>query len=99
MTLPALLFGALIASIYGAVYHLIRDGRPGRLLLYLVFSWIGFAAGHLLAAWRGWLFLPVGPINFGLATLGSLLLLVAGDVATRVSTDGINPFSDRENGV
>ena len=36
MTLPALLFGALIASLYGAVYHLIRDGRPGRLLLYLV---------------------------------------------------------------
>lgn len=99
MTLPALLFGALIASLYGAVYHLIRDGRPGRLVLFLVFSWVGFAAGHLLAAWREWFILPVGPINFGLATLGSLLLLVAGDVATSVSADGINPFSDGENGV
>jgi len=99
MTLPALLFGVLIASLYGAVYHLIRDGRPGRLVLYLVFSWVGFAAGHLLAAWREWVFLSVGPINFGLATLGSLLLLVGGDVATSVSADRINPFSDGENGV
>ena len=99
MTLPALLFGFLIASLYGAIYHFIRNGRPSRLLLYLLLAWVGFAAGHLLAAWRDWIFLPVGPINFGLATLGSLLLLVAGDVATSVSADGISPFSDGENGV
>ena len=99
MTLPALLFGFLIASLYGAIYHLIRNGRPGRLMLYLLFSWLGFTAGHLLAAWRGWVFISVGPINFGLATLGSLLLLLAGDVASRVSTKGINPFPDEKNGV
>jgi hypothetical protein len=99
MTLPALLFGFLIASLYGALYHLIRNGRPSRLLLFLLFSWTGFAAGHLLGVWRGWVFLPLGPINFDLATFGSLLFMVAGDVATRVSRDGINPYTDEENGV
>jgi hypothetical protein len=99
MTLPAALFGFLIASLYGALYHLIRNGRPRRLLQYLLFAWIGFTLGHLLGAWRDWTFLPVGPINLGLATAGSLLVLVAGDVASHTSADAREPFPDEKNGV
>ncbi len=99
MTLPSLLFAVLIASLYGAVYHLIRDGGPGQLLIYLLMAWAGFAVGHLLGVWRGWILLPVGPLNLGMATLGSLLVLVGGDVVGRVSERGIHLFPDDENRV
>jgi hypothetical protein len=68
-------------------------------MVNLLLSWMGFAAGHILAAWRGWVFLPIGPLNFGLASLGSLLILVAVDVAKNTNASKLNPFSDEENGV
>lgn len=79
MTIPSLLFAVLLASLYGFVYHLVRGGGLGRLLLFLIFGWMGFGLGHLLGVWRGWVFLPVGELNVGMSTLGSLLLLVLGD--------------------
>lgn len=79
LTLPATLFALLIASLYGALYHLMRGGGPGWLLLYLLFSWFGFALGHLLGVWLGiWLF-PLGALNLGVSTLGSLIVLLLGD--------------------
>ena len=79
MTIPSLLFALLIASLYGVLYHLIRGGGLGRLLLFLVFGWAGFALGHLLGIWRGWVLIPLGELNLGLSTLGSLFLLALGD--------------------
>jgi hypothetical protein len=99
MTLPALLFAFLISSLYGVLYHIIRNGGPNRLMVYLVLAWVGFAGGHLLGAWRGWVFVPIGPLNFGLASLGSLLTLVSVDVAKSTDTSKLNPFSDDENAV
>jgi len=79
MTIPSLLFALLIASLYGALYHLVRGGGPGRLLLFVIFAWAGFALGHLLGIWQGWVFIPLGELNLGLSTLGSLILLLLGD--------------------
>ena len=78
MTFPALLFGFLLASFYGAFFHLYRGGSFGRLIYYLILSWAGFIAGHFIAVQMGWVFLSVGPLHLGLATFGSLLFLVAG---------------------
>jgi hypothetical protein len=75
MTIPALLFGFVIASLYGALFHLVRGGAPARLFLFLVLSWLGFALGHIIGSWRGWTLFPVGPLDFGAATIGSILLL------------------------
>jgi hypothetical protein len=82
MTLPALLFSLMIALLYGAVYHLIRDGGFWRLLLFLFLSVFGFALGHLVGLWRGWVWMPLGTINLGISTVGSLLLLLLGDWLT-----------------
>jgi len=79
MTLPAILFSLLIALLYGAVYHLVRDGGFWRLLLFLFLSVCGFALGHLIGLWRGWVWIPLGTINLGLSMAGSLLLLLLGD--------------------
>ena len=84
MTIPALLFGFLIASLYGALYHLARGGGFWRLLFYLALGWAGFAAGHYAGAWLNWSLLPLGAWNFGAATIGSLIFLGAGDWLSRI---------------
>ena len=84
MTIPALLFGLLIALLYGAVYHLIRGGGFWRLFLYLGLSLFGFVAGHLIGLWRGWAWIPLGSINFGLSSVGSIIILFLGDWLSRM---------------
>jgi hypothetical protein len=84
MTLPTLLFALLVALLYGGLYHLLRGGDIGRLLLYLVLSVFGFAAGHLFGLWRGWVFLPLGSLNLGMSTIGSILILLIGDWLSRI---------------
>lgn len=98
MTMPALLFALLIASLYGVLYHLIRDGGLGRLILYLLVSWAGFALGHLIGLWQGLLLIPLGQLNFGLSTLGSLILLFIVDWISQVKGKQ-RTFSDDENRV
>ncbi len=78
MTAASILFGLLIALLLGALFHLWRDGGFLRLMLYLLLSLLGFAAGHLLGSWRGWILFPVGPLNLGMAILGSLVFLFVG---------------------
>lgn len=100
MTIPSLIFAFLIASLYGALYHLVRGGGLGRLLLFLIFGWAGFAVGHLLGVWQGWMLIPIGELNFGLSTLGSLLFLVGGDWVSRFRMmDDAQTFSDDEKRV
>ena len=78
MTMPSLVFGFLVASLYGALFHLFRGGSLARLFLYLIFSWIGFAIGQLVGDWRNWILFPIGTLNLGMATIGSIVFLVAG---------------------
>jgi hypothetical protein len=78
MTLPALIFGVLLSSLYGAAFHLIRGGSLGRLLLYLILGWTGFWIGHFLAGQLGWTFASLGPLHLGMASLASIVFLVAG---------------------
>lgn len=83
MTLPTLLFALLIALFYGAAYHLIRNGGFWRLLLYFVLSIFGFVAGHVLGLWREWTWIPMGALNLGVSSAGSLIFLIVGDWLSR----------------
>jgi len=84
MTLPSLLLGLLMALLIGAIFHLLRGGGLGRFLLYLALSVAGFVAGHLLGEWRGWILFPIGPLDAGLAIVGSLAFLGLGDWLSRI---------------
>lgn len=84
MTLPTLLFALLVALFYGAVYHLLRGRGFWRLILYFGLSVFGFVMGHLIGIWRGWTFIPLGSLNFGLSSLGSVMVLILGDWLSRV---------------
>ena len=78
MTLPSFFLGAVLASIFGAVFHLWRGGSGMRLLFYFVLAWTGFWSGHWIAEQLGWHVFSVGPLNIGLASLGSWLVLSLG---------------------
>jgi hypothetical protein len=79
MNLPALLFGCLFAALYGSLFHLWRGGNLRRLLLFQLFSWIGFGLGALLGYLLKWNFLSVGVLRLGTASLGSILVLFLGN--------------------
>lgn len=87
MTLPALLFGFLVSSFIGAMYHLWRNGGLGRLVLFLILSWAGFWLGHTVANLLGWTFLSLGPIRYGMALPASILFLLAGDWLSLINLD------------
>jgi len=83
MTTPTLLFALIVALFYGALYHLLRGGSFWRLVMYLVLSVTGFGFGHLVGLWRGWIFIPLGSLNLGMSTLGSVAILLLGDWLNR----------------
>lgn len=87
MTLPTLLLALLIALFYGTFYHLVRGGSFWRLLLYLGLSLFGFVMGHLIGIWRGWVLIPIGEMNLGLSTVGSIVVLILGDWLSRVEVN------------
>jgi hypothetical protein len=78
MTFPALIFGLIISTLYGAAFHLWRGGNIWRLLLYLVLGWTGFWLGQFLATQLGWTFFSLGSLHLGMATLLSAIFLLAG---------------------
>lgn len=73
---PSVVFGFLLATLYGAFFHLIFGGDARRLALYLLAGWMGFALGHLFGVLFGFRLLNIGPINTFAATLGAWLALV-----------------------
>jgi hypothetical protein len=84
MTLPSFLLALVIALLYGALYHLLRDGGVGHLFMFLGLSALGFGIGQLAGDWFGWDFILLGQINLGLASIGSLLVLIIGDWLSRI---------------
>ncbi|MBI4928122.1 MAG: hypothetical protein HY835_10175 [Anaerolineae bacterium] len=50
----------------------------GRLLIYLILAWVGFWGGHILGGQIGWTFFRIGSLNFGMALLGTMLVLGLG---------------------
>ena len=84
MTLPAILFGIALSTAYGTAFHFWKGGSLKKLLLYIVLAWLGFWTGHIVGGLIGWSFAAVGPINTGLATIGSALFLFVGEWLGRV---------------
>lgn len=78
MPIQTIVFGIILSSLYGIVFHLWKGGRPWRLLVFLLISWIGFWGGHFLGVKIGIVFLGVGSLNTGFATLMSLFALGLG---------------------
>jgi hypothetical protein len=78
MTIPALILGILISTLYGAFFHVIRGGNIFYILFYVILSWVGFWLGQFLAMRLSWTFLSIGPLHLGMATITAIALLLLG---------------------
>jgi uncharacterized membrane protein YjjP (DUF1212 family) len=74
---PPVILGFLLATLYGALFHLIFGGNTRRMALYLLAGWLGFALGQIFGGLSGLEALRIGPINTLAATLGAWLALFA----------------------
>jgi hypothetical protein len=90
MNISSYLFGFILATLFGALFHLWRDGGILRLLLYLVLSWVGFLIGHLASGTIGFNFMSVGPVNLAGGIIGSVSFLFLGHWFTQVQPDILN---------
>jgi hypothetical protein len=88
MTLPSYALGFVYSLLLGSLFYVWRDGGVGRLLFSLVLSIAGAAAGQWFGSWLNWIILPLGPLNMGLVTLGSLFFLGAGTWLSLVEIHG-----------
>ena len=84
MTLPAILFGIVLSSVYGTAFHFYKNGGLNKLILFLVLAWVGFWTGHVIGEWTKWTFGSIGPLHAGMGTVGSVLLLFVGEWLSRV---------------
>lgn len=78
MTLPAFLFGFLVSTFMGALFHLWKGGRFSALVIDLVVSWLGFWLGHLAGVTAGLSIGMLGPLRLGSAIVGGIIFLSLG---------------------
>jgi len=84
LTIPAIFFGVILSTAYGTAFHFWKGGSLPKLFLYVFLAWLGFWLGHFLGNLAGWSLAMVGTLNAGMATIGSLIILFAGDWLSRV---------------
>ncbi len=78
MPSPSVIFGFILATLYGAVFHIFLGGDARRLALFLLAGWLGFTLGHIFGLIFDVNMLNIGPLRTFSATLGAwLALLVA----------------------
>jgi hypothetical protein len=87
MSTPTILLGLILSTFYGALFHLWRGGNAGRLLLYLLLSWIGFWLGQLVGVYLNLDFDILGQLHLVVASLSSLLFLGIGYWLSLVQSD------------
>jgi len=78
MTIPTLILGLILSTLYGALFHLWRGGNAGRLLFYIILAWIGFWVGQFIGNMLNLSFDTLGQLHIVASTLCSLILLFVG---------------------
>jgi hypothetical protein len=84
MNIPAILFGSVLALVFGAAFHFYKRGSWKKLVLYLVLALAGFWIGHIIGDLAGWHFVPIGPLNAGPGILVCIVFLFGGEWLGRV---------------
>ena len=76
MLSPILTFSFIVATLLGALFHLIMGGDIRRLAAFLVASWVGFGVGHLLGVNLGINVLNIGSLRIVSALSGAIVVLL-----------------------
>ncbi|MCA9959185.1 MAG: hypothetical protein R3E31_18960 [Chloroflexota bacterium] len=72
----ALVLGFLLATAYGAGFHLLLGGPARHILLYVLAAWLGFAIGHFLGDMLNIELLKLGALHLLSASIGSWIALI-----------------------
>ena len=80
---PTFIFNLLVATFYGAVAHLILNGKGRRLLLFILASWMGFLMGQAISSVMDLRLIAVGSTNLLPASLGAIIAIVVAAIFTR----------------
>lgn len=78
--------GFLLATAYGAAFHLLLGGPARRIALYLIAAWVGFIIGQFAGSLLGIDLLKLGSINLLSASIGSWLALLVSWWLARATT-------------
>lgn len=90
MTLAAVLLGTVIALIIGCAFHFWKGGGLKWLVVFNLFSIIGFWFGHIIGSFLNLSLLPLGPINAGPAIITCLIVLFGGYWLSMASVETIS---------
>jgi hypothetical protein len=71
-----LVLGFLLATAYGAGFHVILGGPARRIMLYLGAAWIGFILGHFLGDLLNIELFKLGAVHLFSASLGAWIALI-----------------------
>lgn len=72
-----LVFGILLASVYGALFHVIFGGPLKMVIIYVIAAWIGFLIGQFVGDLINFEFLKLGKIHLVSASIGAWLALLS----------------------
>ena len=75
MPSPSLTLGFILATLYGAAWHVLFGGDARRLAFFLIAGWLGFALGQFAGVAFTVTIFDVGPLHTLSATIGALLAL------------------------
>ncbi len=79
---PLVVFAFILATLLGAVCHLIVGGGARRLALFLLTGWFGFTIGHFAGAVLAINVASVGVLRVGMAAITALVALIVIAVLT-----------------
>jgi hypothetical protein len=83
---PTTTLGFILATLFGALFHLIMGGDARRLALFLLAAWVGFGLGHVLGTILGINILNIGTLRIVTAALGALVALFVAHFLTSKRT-------------
>ena len=75
-TASALVLGFLLATAYGAGFHVLLGGPSRRIIPYLIAAWSGFALGHILGDLLNIDLFKLGALHLFTASVGAWIALI-----------------------
>jgi uncharacterized membrane protein YeaQ/YmgE (transglycosylase-associated protein family) len=83
---PNATLGFILATLCGALFHLIMGGDARRLALFLLAGWVGFGLGHVLGTILQINLLNIGTLRLASAVFGALVALIVAHFLTSKRT-------------
>ncbi|NWG17437.1 MAG: hypothetical protein HXY41_12460 [Chloroflexi bacterium] len=82
MLSPIATLGFILATLFGAAFHLILGGDARRLALFLLCGWLGFALGHLVGTTLQINIFNIGTLRVAAAAAGAITAILVAHFLT-----------------